>query len=81
VPKRKRPEVREEGEEDMDSDGEDGDGTKPGYMIVLKAVGATDGEDEDADWAGRMRMMKNEVRGSREEQSKEIEELKHQMEQ
>jgi hypothetical protein len=56
------------------------DDTEPGYMIVLKAVGASDGEDEDGAWAGRMQMMKNEMRKRGEEHSTEIKELKQQME-
>jgi hypothetical protein len=60
------------------------DDTEPGYMIVLKAVGASDGED-DGEWAGRMRAMKNLIQKGREEQdrrgeehSTEIRELKQQ---
>jgi hypothetical protein len=52
---------------------------EPGYMIVLKAVGASDGED-DGEWAGRMRAMKNLIQKGREEHSTEIKELKQQME-
>jgi septin family protein len=61
------------------------DDTEPGYMIVLKAVGASDGEHDGA-WAGRMRAMKNLIQKGREEQdrrgeehSTEIKELKQQM--
>jgi hypothetical protein len=46
------------------------DDTEPGYMIVLKAVGASDGED-DGEWAGRMRAMKNLIQKGREEHSTE----------
>jgi septin family protein len=48
------------------------DDTKPGYMIILKAVGASDGEDEDGAWAGRMRVMKNEIQKQGGEQSRQM---------
>jgi hypothetical protein len=54
------------------------DDTEPGYMIVLKAVGASDGEDEDGAWAGRMQMIKNEMRKGREVQSRQIAKLEQQ---
>jgi vacuolar-type H+-ATPase subunit I/STV1 len=63
------------------------DDTEQGYMIVLKAVGASDGEDEDGAWAGRMRRITNEVQKQGGEQSRRSEvleqqntELKQQME-
>jgi alkanesulfonate monooxygenase SsuD/methylene tetrahydromethanopterin reductase-like flavin-dependent oxidoreductase (luciferase family) len=56
------------------------DDTEPGYMIVLKAVGASDGED-DGEWAGRMRAMKNLIQQGREEQDRRGEEQSKQMEQ
>jgi hypothetical protein len=54
------------------------DDSKPDFMIVLKAVGASGGEDEDGAWAGRMRMMKNLIQKQGVEQSRQIAKLEQQ---